>query len=190
MNIGFDMDGVIVDFMEPICSYLGVDVNNVFNYRLEHQFPDKIEEIKDFYGRKGYFRDLRTYPGSTELIRRLLSYGHNVLLCSKPAAHSSHSWIDKIDWIKEYLPELADKTILTRDKSVCKFDIFIDDDPDNLDSNISIVKVLFDQPWNRKNKKYLRAYNYINLEDIINGVYNDERVLQIQDQQDPCCIKS
>ena len=170
-HIGLDMDGVIVDFMSPICKKLGVDYDSIKDYNLEKQFPDKIDEIRKIYGKEGYFYNLKSYNGSTFLINNLLNLGLKVWFISKPSSFSPITYSDKIKWVKKHFPDLFKTTILTQDKERCYVDIFVDDDIRNIERNISDNKILFSQPWNKNySGKYKVAKNYTDLLRIVKEI--------------------
>jgi len=154
------MDGVIVDFVAPICEWLGIDCNAIKNYELELLFPERAEEIRAFYGKRGYFRNLRPYAGAIEFIHELEQDERlKVWIVSRPST-SAATWSDKVEWVQEFVPGLMHNLILTLDKSICALDVFVDDDPNNLKSSMATEKILFNQPWNRECKEFERTLNY------------------------------
>lgn len=161
VEIGLDMDGVLVDFMAPICLWLGIKQEEITLYRLEDLYPDKEKEIKNFYGQKGYFKKLDAYPGALKFLKELRKLpGVRVWFVSKPAKFSAASWSDKFEWIMENTPEMIHTTILATDKSIVSLDVFVEDDPSNLTSNGAKHKFLFDRPWNRDDKVFERVKDY------------------------------
>lgn len=171
INIGLDMDGVIVDFMAPICRHFNISKKDCTTYKLENLFPKQAEAVIAYYTKKGYFKNLKPYPGALDFIKKLQKLKNvTVWYVSKPSRHNAYTWSDKIEWINEYTPDLLQTTILTQDKSIIAVDIFIDDDPDNLEFNCAEHKILFDQYWNKKDKTYSRVKNYIELYEKIKRI--------------------
>jgi 5'(3')-deoxyribonucleotidase len=167
-NIGLDMDGVIVNFIEPILKMLEVHVNDITDYKLDKLFPKRKEEIQNMYGKKGYFSSLKPYPKAIDFMNKLKKIdGVKLWFISKPAKTFPDTWSDKVIWIGNYLPFMLNTTILCGDKSLVKMDILIDDDPNNLITNNSKDKILMDQPWNRKDKLFTRVKDYDELYDEI-----------------------
>lgn len=164
------MDGVLVDFMAPICSWLNITQESVSTYKLEEMFPLRIKEIQEYYTQEGYFRNLKPYRGAVEFIKKLrntLRPGDKIWLVSKPSILSSKTYSEKIDWIREYFPFLLETTILTQDKSLICLDLFVEDDIENLRQNMSLLKIIFDQPWNRQKCNVKRVHSYEELHNLI-----------------------
>ncbi len=178
-NIGLDMDGVIVDFMTPICNHFNIEKKDCLTYKLELLFPGIEKELISYYSRKGYFSNLKPYPGAINFIKKINELKNTkTWFVSKPSCYNEYTWSDKIKWINKYIPELLKTTILTQDKSIINLDIFVDDDPRNLQINNAKHKFLFDQYWNKKSKKYKRVKNYeelhLKISDIIKKGNNNE----------------
>jgi len=164
LDVGLDMDGVIVDFIAPICKWLGVKPKNMTSYKLEDMYPnnpDKIAQIRNYYGQKGYFKNLEPFPGALNFIEKLQKLENiRIWYVSKPSRFSSITWADKAEWILNHTPKLIKTTILTGDKCIIAVGVLVDDDPNNLSSSIAKHKILFDQPWNHDDKTFDRAKNY------------------------------
>ena len=161
INIGFDMDGVIVDFMKPVCEWLEIDETTLTEYRLEKLFPGEGQAILNYYGKAGYFTDLKCYPGAKEFLDKLAQRDNCTLwFISKPSVSKPVTYADKIKWVDEHFPSMSNRTLLGQDKSLVHVDILIEDDPDNLQTSIAEHKVLFDQPWNRTCNSYKRVQDY------------------------------
>lgn len=175
INIGFDMDGVLVDFMAPICKEFKIKKSKCTNYKLEELFPNKAEEITSFYTKKGYFSDLLPYPGAIDFIKKLQKIDNiKIWLVSRPSIDGPETWSDKIIWINKYLPQLLPTTILVQDKSIIDLDIFIEDDPNNLIKNKAKYKILMYQPWNKNNKEFEKVRNYFDLYKKIEKIIHQE----------------
>jgi 5'(3')-deoxyribonucleotidase len=171
INIGFDMDGVIVDFMTPVCRKFNFSINDLKTYKLEELFPDKKQEIIDFYSKTGYFKNIKPYPGALDFLKKIKNLKNCVVwFISKPSVHNHYTWSDKIQWINKHTPYIFDNTILTQNKDLIYLDIFVEDDPKNLDNNKSKNKILFSRPWNKDNKKYKKVVSYSELYDVIKNI--------------------
>jgi len=171
VNIGLDMDGVIVDFMMPICHHFKLLKKDCTTYKLENLLPNTAKEVIEYYTSEGYFKNLKPYPGALDFLKRIQRLKNiRVWYISKPSKHAPITWSDKIEWINEYTPNLLETTILTQDKSIIAVDIFVDDDPKNLKVNCANHKFLFDQYWNKEDKKYDRVKNYRELYEKIKRI--------------------
>lgn len=106
-----DMDEVLVDF---------------------HSHPTSIVCRKSYNDpqifKEGYFRKLKPLPYSLEAVDILLKNKKlDVYILTQGLAGSEYCYKEKVEWIKEYLPELVNKIIITCDKSLHIGDFLIDD---------------------------------------------------------------
>jgi len=171
LDVGLDMDGVIVDFMAPICRHFKIEKKDCTTYKFEELFPDRSKEAIAYYAKKGYFRNLNPYPGALDFIKKLQRLKNvRVWFVSKPSKHSAYTWSDKVEWINEHTPDLLETTILTQDKSLIAVDVFIDDDPENLEINCAKHKFLFDQYWNKNETRFSRVKSYRELYEKIKQI--------------------
>lgn len=65
----------------------------------------------------GWYRALPVTPGAQEGVEALLSAGHEVVVCSKPHDASPDCAAEKLAWLAEHFPMLADEYVFTRDKA-------------------------------------------------------------------------
>ena len=106
-----DMDEVIVDFH----SHPTMTVSR-----------DSYNDTQIF--EKGYFRDLKPIPYALDAVKALMKDPRlDVYILTHGLAKSEFCFQEKLEWIREYLPELVEKTIITCDKTLHKGDILIDD---------------------------------------------------------------
>jgi len=179
LDIGLDMDGVIVNFLDPVCKWLGVKQTDMTSYKLEDMYPDdpdKVAQIRNYYSQKGYFKNLKPFPGALEFIKKLQKLENSrIWYVSKPAIFSPITWADKVEWILNHTPKLIKTTILTGDKCRSAVDILVDDDPDNLTTSIAKYKILFDQPWNHDDTTFNRVKNYEELYSKIVKISKKEK---------------
>lgn len=99
-----DMDGVIADFMR------GVDESKDFAPNLQ----------------PGFYFNLKLIKGAQEGVKTLMEK-YDVYILSTAKWENSHSFSEKIDWIKKYFPCMEKRVILSHQKDFCKGDIIIDD---------------------------------------------------------------
>ncbi len=179
LEIGLDMDGVIVDFIAPISEWLGVDPKDITSYKFEDIYPDdpgKASEIRNYCSQKGYFKNLKPFPGALNFIEKLQKLQDvRVWYVSKPVRSSPITWADKAEWILNHTPKLIETTILSGNKSIVAVNILIDDDPRNLTMSMAKYKILFDQPWNHDDETFDRVKDYEQLYAKIKKIYNKEK---------------
>lgn len=164
MKIGFDFDDVLADTMEGWCDYwvhkYGYRINKKdikhwdLNKALEaipkikHDIKDPFEPFKQ----PDFFLNLRPKDG----IELFNEYVHRDVYI---VTACEYGHLQKREWLKQHVPEFnLDNLIFTKNKSMVKIDILVDDKEENMDNNRKF-NVLFDQPWNKENDFYARAYN-------------------------------
>ena len=102
-----DMDDTIADFTGSSVFDSGFDVAKMYE--------------------PGFFLDLRPVDGALVAVRALIRLGFDVQILSQPVAESAHSYIEKVQWIGLYFPELISKINLTQDKGLFKGHYLVDD---------------------------------------------------------------
>lgn len=150
-----DMDGVFVDWTAA------------FERDLAKFFPDLVfEELREFStpthlpqvhqdainwvkNRSGFYRDMRPIPGAIEAIKELAKE-HEVRFCSSPEVFNGSCESDKKQWLCTYMGvQWANRLILTKDKTLVRGDVLIDDRPDvHGIMTPEWTQVLFSQPYN------------------------------------------
>lgn len=107
-----DMDNVIVDFFSH-----------------PRYFVPKDSYNDEAIYKKGFFRELKPLPYSLQVVKALHEREDlDVYILTHGLAGSSYCYQEKVDWIKEHLPEMTDRLIITCDKALNKGDFLIDDD--------------------------------------------------------------
>lgn len=77
---------------------------------------------------KGFFAELDPMPGALKAVEDIESMDKfDIYLLSVPVADSPTSYQEKSEWVHKYLPNLANKLVLTQDKTLHKGDFLIDD---------------------------------------------------------------
>ncbi len=118
-----DMDGVVVDF----AGYL-FDLNSA--RVLLGASPLSADDMKR---QRGAYVAMPPLPGAIEAVRELIAAGFEVWLATKPPTGVPWAYADKVQWVLDWLPELARRIILTHDKGLLgsSSDVLIDDNPEN-----------------------------------------------------------
>ncbi len=101
--------------------------------------------------RPGFFEHLEPVEGAVAALQHMLELGFDVRICTAPKRQYQYCVAEKLVWIEKHLgSEFVTRTILTRDKTLVRGVVLIDDKPE-----IKGVKepewehVLFDRPYNR-----------------------------------------
>src|SRR5207244_503536 len=100
----------------------------------------------------GFYRTLPATLGGKEVLEGMIEMGHDVRICTSPILASRTVVMEKYEWIEEHLgSEWIARTIVTRDKTIIKGHILIDDRPDFEKYRYAPEweHVLFDFPTNR-----------------------------------------
>lgn len=92
---------------------------------LEEQDPLHLD-VSPMY-EQGFFFSLKPVKGSLKAVRSLLNLGYDVHVLSQPVANSPHSYIEKVQWVAVWFPELLGKIHFTQDKGLFVGDYLIDD---------------------------------------------------------------
>ena len=121
------------------------------------------EKMYDILKDPNLFKNVKIRTGATETLEWANEY-FNIQIVS---ATSPYTYLDKANWVKEYLPFLADSFSAIIPKYLLKGDIMIDDKPDNLEY-FDGVQIVFDRPWNRDNNKYLRVKDWETIKFALN----------------------
>jgi len=134
------------------------------NFLEEHR-----QLIRSIRLRKKFFRSLPIIAGAKEGLTRLLDAGRDVRLVTTPTWEWKHCVAEKYAWVEEHLGrDWCGRLILTRDKTLVRGDILIDDAPEVAGTlNPSWEHVLFDQPHNQYVKK--ERVTWSTIEYFLNG---------------------
>ncbi len=171
MIILVDMDEVIVELEKKIIELLikenpeKKDLINIprTKFKLTNQYPDIEDKLKEIASRKGLTENLEPVEGSIEALKKIESLGHKIFICTAPLTNYKNSVLEKYKWIEKNLGiDWTKKIILTKDKTLIKGDILIDDNPSiNGIKNPEWEHILFDKPYNKDViKKRLTWKNY------------------------------
>lgn len=119
------MDGVLADYDKRAQELSGI-----------YDGPEDPTEFKWHHRQPHFFRRLEPVEGAQEAFRRLCEASqYDVWILSSPSWSNPQSWTDKRLWVYQHLSEEAEgKLILSKEKSLLKGDILIDDKPENSDS--------------------------------------------------------
>lgn len=182
MLILIDQDNVIADFNGGVASEwsrIYPDLAPIdFENHTSQEITDNIDEIfhdkvRTIYRSAGFFRNLKPIPGAVEAIKHLTELGHEVFICTAPISVFENCVLEKYLWVEEHLGrEWTKRLILTKDKTLIKGDILIDDKPEITGAaQPSWKQILYDQPYNRQitNLKRLNWDNYLEVLGIEKG---------------------
>lgn len=130
-RIFVDMDGVVVDF-EVYRAAKGLT-------------GDEIKRMP------GAYLEMQPIPGALEALDKLVGWGFDVWLATKPPTGCAQAYADKVQWVLDHAPQFKRKVILTHDKGLLgdKNDYLIDDRPHRANCEMFKGKLLHfgAEPW-------------------------------------------
>lgn len=177
MIILIDQDNVLSDFEKqflvkwreqyPELPYIPFEKRNTF--KIYDQYSPKYKSlIRSIYRAKGFYRSLPLVEGGIEALVEMSELGNNVFICTSPLSLYENCVLEKYEWVEEHLgPEWIKKIILTKDKTLVKGDILIDDKPEITGVQTPIWEhIIYDRPYNKYiNSK--RRLNWKNWKEVL-----------------------
>lgn len=177
MHILVDLDSTIADWDEGFdrrLDALGSPGRNIPRREQRTVFnlhaglgPRQSGYVRRVMDEPGFYRDLRPIEGAVNALRAL-EREHEITLCSSPWNTNPTCNDDKKDWVTEYLgPEWADRLVLTKDKTMVRGDILIDDKPSVYGKyDPEWMHILFTAPYN-EHIEGPRINNWSEWEEVI-----------------------
>ena len=161
MIILVDMDNTLVDFdvgllkawqrLYPDEFFVPLEKRTTFHPHKDYpeHLQDKVEALCHS---QGFVRNLPATPGGIEAVYEMLAQGHDVRFCTSHFMEYTHCVFEKFQWIEEHFDaSFVDRIILTRDKTLIRGDILIDDKPKITGiSKPTWEHILYDRPFNRE----------------------------------------
>ncbi len=163
----FDMDGVLCHYnkhlLELANKTLGLplyNVENITTFNTEKIFGEAYEkQVEALSCKPGFFKTLPPIPYAVEAFHEIAAYvgEENVFICTAPKKFSRNKLCmeEKSVWVAEHLGErFVDKIILTRDKTLVRGHILIDDKPE-IEGAVAphFMHVYYNQPYNKGGDK-------------------------------------
>ena len=160
MVILIDQDGPLADFERGFLDrwqvqntdefYIPIDKRKTFYLREE--YPEYLTEKVDLiYCSPGFYIDLPPSQGSIEAVNILIGLGHDVKICTSPLSHYENCVLEKYQWVEKHFGRaFTKKIIVTKDKTMVRGDILIDDRP-RIEGiyHPEWEHVIFNAPYNR-----------------------------------------
>lgn len=158
-----DMDNTMVDWDgEFILRYsaaagradIGTTVRNRQLFEMEENFPPcERSAVLRVVAEPGFYTSLQPLPGAVEALQAMVERGVDVRLVTAPHPTCPGSCTnEKYTFVQRHLGEVwLNRLIITRDKTLVRGDILVDDKPVVTGSiaSPSWTHVIFDQPYNR-----------------------------------------
>lgn len=179
MKLLIDMDGVIADFEGDFLRRWKsehpdkehVPLEDRKGFYVSEQYPgEHRDHVQDIYHSPGFYQNLPPIPGALEALREIKNSLNNVFLCTSPMLPKYENCVlEKFHWVYEHLgTDWVNNIVLTRDKTIVKGDVLIDDKPDIKGSaEPEWEHIIYDQPYNR-NIKDKRRLTWQNWKEVLN----------------------
>ena len=172
-TILIDQDGVLANYSRRLIEIVAREYPDERQFAEEelthfdthlHYSPENQSAIDKIALRPGFFESLEPVEGALEALHELVSSGYDVRICTAPKKSYQYCVTEKLSWIERYLgKDFVRRTILTRDKTLVRGSILIDDKPHV--EGVATPEwehIIFDTPYNRKIiwKRRLTWQNY------------------------------
>ena len=190
MRIALDIDDILCDLVPTGIKLYNAEMgkhialDDITSFHLHECLdPQDADMILNIFEGQAIYNYLNPIPDAQWGLETLMKQGHRVFLAT---ATPYRSFANKVDWVCKHFPCItSDDIIRIQDKSLLNTDIMVDDKLDNLTKNLC-NRVVLDYPWNRnKTKEYVydlhRAYNWVDIIDIINNIERKEQELYEQE---------
>ena len=128
-------------------------------------------ELLQISAQPGFFRNLPVIAGSVEALR-LLSERYNVFICTSPLWRYENCVLEKFQWLEQHFGFiLTTKVVLTRDKTMVRGDVLVDDKP-NIKGCMSPQwkQVVFSQLYNRQETSKFRIEGWKEVGKLIDYI--------------------
>lgn len=163
LKIILDCDGVLADTIKKVLHLYNNEYN--LNFKKEDIVAWDMTKIQKpgtsltkYFNQRGFFRDLDPMEDAQKYVKKLLEDGHEVFVAT---ASPLEGLEDKLLWLREnfgFIPE--SNIVFIQRKDLLYGDIILDDALHNLENSQCEFKVVFDQPWNRDRREFLRVRNW------------------------------
>jgi len=161
MRILIDIDGVIGDFDQEFLQrwrsrhadkiYIPLEERTTFY--IKDQYPKELKPLVDeILLESSFFRDMLPVPGAKEALEEMSGKGFEVFICTSPLSTYGNCILEKYEWVERFMGmSWVKKVILTKDKTIIRADLLIDDKPliTGVENNPSWEHILYDRPYNR-----------------------------------------
>lgn len=121
-------------------------------FKIETRFGDRYhEEVASILDEPGFFAGFEPYKGAAEAMNAMVGRGWDVFVVTSPLLTNVTCGDDKFGWMDHHIGfGWSDRTIITRDKTLVRGDVLIDDKP--------VIKGRLTPTW--KHVVFDRTYNH------------------------------
>ncbi len=176
MNLGFDIDGVIANFADPLIERIRKDYgvaikeSDIYTFDLNLVLGiTRAEEVK--LVESILSSDLPLYPGAKETLEQLSSEGHNIYLLTgrwRYLRDKTQSWLKEngVPYTELHLLDVGKKY----QAPIASLDVIVEDSlEEGLEWTCRVKNILiYDHPWNKT----------LNIKGLTRRVHNWEEIYQ------------
>ena len=179
MRIAIDLDGVVINLIDVWLKRLGVktgqtysreqvthfDFGNCIGLPMDTTYQSLTPDI---------YEECTPEPGAEKYLPLLDAMVISPLVVVSKVSGSKHKQgfeTAKTEWLKRYFPGIRFEFRYVRSGEakhphVADCDLFIDDYEDNF-KDVTCECILFDQPWNRHEHRFQRAFGWPKVIEIV-----------------------
>lgn len=180
-----DMDNTLVDYdLEFGKRWMQAHPSNTLDqikarqhFELEQNFSADLKPIAtEIMSQPGFFISFQPTPYALEAVQEMEAAGLFVFLCTAPSPMQWETCVaEKYGWVRKHLGEdWMKKIVVTRDKTLVKGRVLVDDKPRVVGAveKPDWVHVVYDQPYNQNAEGQPRLTDWRKWRDVI-GKYID-----------------
>jgi len=160
MVILVDMDNTLAEFSEGFArvwqerypSEVFVPPTEQQSFHPHKDYPEHLhEKVHAICHEPGFIRGVMPTLGGLDAVHAMLAEGHNVRFVTSHLIGYDPSVLEKFQWIEDHFGrEFVDRIVLTRDKTLIRGDVLIDDKPEIIGSMApSWRHILYDRSYNQ-----------------------------------------
>jgi 5'-nucleotidase len=183
MLVLVDQDGVLADFdrgfnlawQEKFPDRAVVELALRRHFYLRDDYPEEHRaEIKQLQASAGFIVGLPPLPGALAALEAMLGAGHDVRICTSPLSRFTNCVGEKFQWVDDHLgAEWVGRIVLTKDKTLVRGDVLIDDKPEVTGSLVPTWEhLVFEAPYN--SAATARRINWGNWQQVLGQVELDQ----------------
>lgn len=178
-----DMDNTLVDFdLEFGKRWVAARPEDTLdliksrkNFELEQNFSPELKPLAiKIMSEPGFFNSFAPQPYAVEAMKEMTEAGLHVLLCTAPLPFQWETCVaEKYAWVRRHLgEEFLSRIIITRDKTVIKGRLLIDDKPRvaGACNKPEWTHIVFDQPYNQEVEDKMRLKSWREWRSVV-GAY-------------------
>lgn len=173
LSIILDCDEVLMECIQPACEIIskrhGISLNkkDIKSWNMMELDEPIRDEMLQLIRSRAFVATQEPSPGAVDFVRALTDRGHKVMVFS---AVPPFAMGVRARQILEYFPIAPDNITLGGNKKYMYGDILLDDSLGNIDGSKCRYPVLFRQPWNENDHRFLSVSNYEEMLQLVDKI--------------------